>query len=318
MKLVVLASVFMIAAAVDSCATTAPFPTPAPSPAPSGGLPAADYKPVLPGLACAGDFVQGGFLLCQADRGALVSMGGATVKADNFGRVALGIHRDAPRSQTLSLKQTVSGRPEASTEVAIAQFDWDVEYVDGAARAARTYTDAEWEHIRRSTELKKAAFASASDGDAWTGGFVLPTRDHTRISGVFGSQRIYDGQKGNFHNGLDMAAPTGTPIYAPAGGVVRLAADLFFEGQCVFLDHGGGLMSVFMHMSEMNVSVGDRIEPGELIGKVGSTGRSTGPHLHWSIKWADRAYVDPERALAFNNIFVGGNLDGPSAMGAGR
>ena len=118
-----------------------------------------------------------------------------------------------------------------------------------------------------------------------------------RISGVFGSQRILNGEPKTPHSGMDIAAPTGTPIRAPAPGIVRLAeSDMYFEGGLVLLDHGHWLESAFLHMSRIDVEPGQRVEKGDIIGAVGATGRVTGPHLHWSLKWAGRL-VDPQLTL---------------------
>ena len=114
-----------------------------------------------------------------------------------------------------------------------------------------------------------------------------------RISGRFGNQRVYNGKPGSPHSGMDIAAPNGTPVKAPAAGVVTFAApDLYLTGGTVLLDHGFGISSNFLHLSRIDVKVGDRIEQGQVIAAVGSTGRSTGPHLHWGMNWFDTR-IDP-------------------------
>src|SRR5690606_6108453 len=119
-------------------------------------------------------------------------------------------------------------------------------------------------------------------------------------SGVYGSQRILNGEPGSPHFGIDYAASEGEPILAPAAGVVALAdPDMYFEGGFVVIDHGGGVMSVFMHMSEVGVSTGQLVQAGDEIGKVGDTGRATGPHLHWGIR-VRGTYIDPALAMAFD------------------
>jgi murein DD-endopeptidase MepM/ murein hydrolase activator NlpD len=127
------------------------------------------------------------------------------------------------------------------------------------------------------------------------GGFRWPVRG--RISGVYGSQRFYNGTPGSPHYGVDIAVPTGTPVHAPAAGRVTLAEpDLFYSGGTVILDHGYGLSSSFLHMSEVSVAVGDTLDAGDLIGAVGATGRATGAHLDWRMSWRDRR-VDPQRLV---------------------
>ena len=121
--------------------------------------------------------------------------------------------------------------------------------------------------------------------------FVWPVQG--RISGRFGNQRIYNGKPGSAHSGMDIAAPNGTPVKAPAAGVVTFAdPDLYLTGGTVVLDHGFGISSNFLHLSRIDVKVGDRIEQGQMIAAVGSTGRSTGPHLHWGMNWFDTR-IDP-------------------------
>lgn len=118
-----------------------------------------------------------------------------------------------------------------------------------------------------------------------------------RLSSPFGLRRIFNGEERNPHSGLDFAVPTGTPIKAPAAGVVTLVGDYFFNGKTVFVDHGQGFISMFCHLSAIDVVVGQEVPRGGVVGKVGATGRATGPHLHWNISLND-ARVDPA-------IFIG-------------
>ena len=134
-------------------------------------------------------------------------------------------------------------------------------------------------------KVREARVIPAPAGDFWQG-FDWPALG--RISGVFGSQRILNGKPRAPHYGIDIAAPTGTPVLAPASGTITLAYDLYFSGLTVILNHGLGVNSTFLHLDDMAVKVGDVIERGELIGTLGSTGRSTGPHLDWRIDWQGR------------------------------
>jgi len=130
-------------------------------------------------------------------------------------------------------------------------------------------------------------------------GFMRPV-EGGRISGVFGSQRILNGEPRNPHNGLDIALPTGAPVYAMADGIVCLRADDFhYNGNFVLLDHGHGLNSVYVHLHKIHVEDGAHVIKGQLIGEVGSTGRSTGPHLHWGVQWYGKR-IDPQAVLDMN------------------
>jgi murein DD-endopeptidase MepM/ murein hydrolase activator NlpD len=133
-------------------------------------------------------------------------------------------------------------------------------------------------------------------------GFMRPIKGG-RISSVFGSQRILNGRPKNAHNGTDIAAPKGTPVKAMTDGIVRLSADNFYyAGNYILLDHGQGLNSFYLHLSKSFVTEGQYVKKGEVIGKVGTTGRSTGPHLHWGVQWFDKR-VDPLLLLKIKEPF---------------
>lgn len=141
---------------------------------------------------------------------------------------------------------------------------------------------------------KKQAFATMDPNPLWSGAFERPTQ--TETSGVFGSARVYNGVKKSQHQGLDFRASTGTPVHATNAGTVILARPLYFEGNCVMLDHGQGLMTIYMHLSEFKVKEGEKVTAGQLIALSGGTGRSTGPHLHFAVRWRGE-YLDPRTLL---------------------
>ena len=120
--------------------------------------------------------------------------------------------------------------------------------------------------------------------------FMIPVEGI--VTGVYGTQRYYNGEKGNYHNGHDIAADTGTPIYSPSSGKVILTGDYYYNGKFTMINHGNNLISIFLHMNDIHVSKGSIVEKGELLGTVGNTGLSTGPHLHWSVL-LNNTYVDP-------------------------
>ena len=141
---------------------------------------------------------------------------------------------------------------------------------------------------------KKQAFATLDPNPLWSGAFERPTQ--TQTSGVFGSARIYNGVKKSQHLGLDFRASIGTPVHATNAGTVLLARPLYFEGNCIMLDHGQGLMTIYMHLSEFKVKEGEKVAAGQLIALSGGTGRSTGPHLHFAVRWRGE-YLDPRTLL---------------------
>jgi len=120
--------------------------------------------------------------------------------------------------------------------------------------------------------------------------FIIPVEGI--VTGVYGTQRFYNGERGNYHNGHDIAAATGTPIYSPSSGKVILTGDYYYNGKFIMINHGNNLISIFLHMNDIHVTKGSIVKKGELIGTVGNTGLSTGPHLHWSVL-LNNAYVDP-------------------------
>ena len=159
------------------------------------------------------------------------------------------------------------------------------------------------ERIRRESAAMRQVYGLFSNQPDMNSKIILPVEG--RISGVFGSRRFFNDQPRNPHSGLDVAVPTGTPIHAPADAEVALTGDFYFNGNTVMLDHGGGFVSMMCHLDRIDVSQGDKVMLGDPIGTVGTTGRSTGPHLHWSVSLsADR--VDPQVFMDQVNALFGG------------
>ncbi len=145
--------------------------------------------------------------------------------------------------------------------------------------------------IRKEAEQVREARVPDTDQEDFFNGFGWPVKG--RISGVYGSQRVYNGKPGRPHYGLDIAVPTGTPVAAPADGIVRLVdSDLYYSGGTIIIDHGHGLFSSFLHLSKVSVKGGTTIKRGQIIGEVGATGRVTGAHLDWRYNWFDKR-LDP-------------------------
>jgi len=235
-------------------------------------------------LSLEGSFSQGGLVRGKTDPGAVVTLDGRAVRVAPDGGFILGFSRDAPAQATLSIAFPDGGREHRTLAVVTRQYD--VQRIDGLPPQQVTPDAATQERITREAAL----IAAARNADSDLIFFEAPLRWPVLgpISGVYGSQRILNGEPRAPHMGVDIAAPRGTPVVAAAAGTVTLAErDLFFTGGTVIIDHGYGLATTYQHMDRVDVAVGEHVEAGTPIGTVGATGRVTGPHLHWSLNWYD-------------------------------
>lgn len=251
----------------------------------------APQSPVRRDFTLDGPMTQGGAIRGLAPTGTVaLALDGVPVALTDDGAFLIAFDRDAPATATLVA--TLGNGSAITRTLTVAPRAWRIERLDSLPRFAQP--DEEFERLRP-PEVAAIAAARAVNAasDGWRQRFAWPVTG--RLSGLFGSQRIYkNGEAGAYHSGADIARPIGTPVLAPADGVVILAADHPFtlEGNLLMLDHGMGLNSSFLHLSRIDVHVGEHIRQGEQIGAVGKTGRATGPHLHWSLKWRDRR-IDP-------------------------
>lgn len=236
---------------------------------------------------------QGGLVVGTIAPGSRVRLDDQDVAVAPDGRLVMGFDRD--HGPTARLVITAPDGSVRRHEMRIAARRWSLQHVNVARNLPRE-GDVSW--TRREAEVLRinAARARTTDAQGWRQDFIWPARG--RISGRFGSQRIYRGEPGSYHSGVDVAAGTGAPVVAPADGVVVLAADapFSFEGNLLIVDHGAGLSSSFLHLSRIDVHEGERVRQGQRIGSVGATGRASGPHLHWSLTWRG-AKLDPERVV---------------------
>jgi len=272
------------------------WPTPEPS---APRLPLAE--------ACSGLFQQGGLVVCRGNPGDAFRFGDLVLTAQASGTAQFGLARAAPArltiaSETDTLAVEIAPRMDERRDVP----GLDCDKVDARTPEQKAHAALSWDR-------KQAAFNQLLEGRGVLDGFTPPSASPP--SSPFGPERRYTGisktsgkpcDSLSVHQGLDYAAPTGSPVYAPAPGIVTLAdPDLYYEGGTVFLDHGQGWLTILMHLSEVGVAAGDRVESGQLIAKSGNTGRSSGPHLHWGVKWRNAAstdrdgdyYVDPALLL---------------------
>ena len=179
----------------------------------------------------------------------------------------------------------------------ITRREYRLQRVDGVPQSTVTPDPSTLPRRQREYAQKQAAFNSTWEGQGFLDGFIAPADGVT--TGVYGSARVYnDGAERGVHWGLDWANETGTPVVAPASGLVTLAEpDMYYEGGLIFIDHGQGLVSAFLHLSAVHVEEGQFVEQGQLIGDIGAGGRSTGPHLDWRVKLRNQFYFDPQVLL---------------------
>ncbi len=256
-------------------------PAPAPAAAPI-------QRPAI--FTFAGALEQGGWIRGEVPAGTVEARLGETpLSVDDEGRFFAAFDRDAGATATLTA--ILSDGRTIESPVGIAPRDWDIEHIDAARRPGGA-SEAFMRIRRPELEAIWNARLEETGAQGWRQDFIWPVTG--RISGRFGSQRIYRGEAGSYHSGIDITTGTaGTPYVAPADGVVVLAAEDFsLEGMLLIIDHGQGLNSAFLHSSRLYVHEGDRVKQGQHIGDIGSSGRATGPHLHWSLKWRD-ARLDP-------------------------
>jgi murein DD-endopeptidase MepM/ murein hydrolase activator NlpD len=170
-------------------------------------------------------------------------------------------------------------------------------YPSIAVTVSKKFTEPDPQQLKQIAEdktVKQDTFRTVSEEREWNGRFAPPV--DARISDVFGTQRTFNGKVQSSHQGLDYAVPQGTPIAALNSGTVLLARPLYFEGNCIVIDHGQGLLSLYLHLSDFKVHEGERVERGQQLGLSGSSGRATGPHLHIAVRWQG-VYLNPETLM---------------------
>ena len=240
--------------------------------------------------ALEGDFQPGGLLWGKTEPKARLEFNDVQVPVLEDGTFLLGLGRDAPTKLELRVNET------SVCPIELQARQYRISRVEGVPQ--RTVTPPEEQLVRIREERRRVRSAKAKRVAreeflfAVKSGLAWPVTG--RISGVYGSQRFYNGKPGNPHYGVDVAQPTGTPVLSPGPGVITLAEpDLFYSGGTVILDHGFGLSSSFLHMSRIDVQVGEEVRTGDPIGAIGATGRATGPHLDWRMSWFNQR-VDPQ------------------------
>ncbi len=239
---------------------------------------------------------QGSLVVGHIAPGLKLEVMGRKVRVDDNGLYVFGLGRNAPSEITLTTFSTLDGK-QKNYIFPVLQRKYQEEQVFGVPQKTVTPPIDVIERIRK--EAVEVRFARNKDTEIldFLSGFRMPLEG--RITGVYGSRRVYNGSPGNPHYGLDIAAPVGASVYAPAPGIVELVHhDMFYSGGTLIINHGYGVSSTFIHLSEVLSSVGQKVKKGDVIAKVGATGRASGPHLDWRINWFE-VRLDPELVLKY-------------------
>ncbi len=246
-------------------------------------------------LSLEGQRTQGALLRGQVASGVTVKLGDRAVRTTPEGFFAVGFGRDADLEQVLTLEK--QGETQ-QVPVTLSKRDYDIQRIEGVPkRTVEPPPEAVLKRIRREVAEIKTARDTDSALLAFLSDFQWPLTG--RISGVYGSQRVYNGKPGRPHFGVDVARPTGTVVVAPADAVVTLVqGDNYYSGGTLIMDHGYGVSSTMIHLSEVLVEKGQTVKQGEPVAKVGASGRATGPHLDWRLNWFE-VKLDPVTVVPF-------------------
>ncbi len=228
-----------------------------------------------------GVLTQGGYAIITAPPGSRIHYKKRSLPVDKTGARPIGFGRDAATQQMIVVQlpdgQTVRQR------IHLTPRHYTIQRINGLKKRYVSPDEKTLAHIRTDSAKARAARKLDLPLSGWRQVFVWPASGI--VSGVYGSQRILNGKPRRTHFGVDIAAPTGTPVFAPADGQVTLATPMVLSGNTLMIDHGRGLRSIFMHLSKLTVHKGERVHKGQKVGEVGATGRATGPHLHWGMSW---------------------------------
>lgn len=249
----------------------------------------AQDKPVR--FSITGAMEQGSLAMGSAPPGSLVALDGRPLRVTADGRFAFGFGPDQTAANLVTVRYPEGGGDSRSFTPTVRQYE--IQRVNGLPQNTVTPPPEVTARIRKEAADIYLARLGDTNGSDFLSGFDWPAPGIE--SGIFGSQRIDNGTPVSPHYGVDMAAPVGTPIHAPADAVVSLSADHYLNGGFTLLDHGQGVSTAYLHQSKRLVKAGDVVKRGQLIGHIGQTGRATGPHLHWAMNWF-QVKLDPSRS----------------------
>lgn len=253
-------------------------------------------------LELAPTILQGGLVTARTEAGAAVEVDGRPVRVSPEGVFLVGAGRDA--EGPIVVEVTTADSRRRSQRVTVEARQYRIQRIEGLPADKVTPPTEVLERIRREAAMTRSARARDDARADFLGGFEWPLSG--RITGVYGSQRVLNGEPRRPHYGVDVAAPVGTPARAPADAVVSLAHDdMYYSGGTLIMDHGHGLSSTFIHLSRILVAEGERVRKGQVVAEVGATGRATGPHLDWRMNLFDQR-LDPQ-------LLVGSQTSDPAA-----
>jgi len=245
-----------------------------------------------------GEVSQGGLIVGKTSKGSEVLLNDTPLKVSANGDFAFGFGRDEVKTHVLKIT-TADGNTEIK-QLTPAKREYNIQKVNGIAKKIMNPNPKAVARAQKDSKQVKAARKTDSDLLSFSRGFIAPIKG--TITGVYGSQRFYNGKPKTPHYGLDYAGKKGDPVKAPATGTVVLnVPDMFYSGGTMIIDHGHGITSTFLHLSNSYVKVGDIVNQGDVVAAVGSTGRSTGPHLDWRVNWFN-VRLDPALALKVKPI----------------
>lgn len=231
----------------------------------------------------------GALMIAKVVPGASASLNGKSLAVSDNGDVVFGFGRDDAGEHVLEVRMAEAVEQHS---LALAPRSWNIQRVEGVPKQTVNPPAETLGRIRQEAALVRKARETASSRLDFLQAFVWPASGP--LTGVYGSQRYYNGEPKNPHYGLDIAAPTGSPVVAPAGGVVTLVHDdMFYSGGTLIIDHGMGISSTFIHLSAIHVKPGEQVQQGQLVAEIGASGRATGPHLDWRINWFGER-LDPQ------------------------